>query len=146
MYHVRSKLQRSCIFSKFFAVFRKVLITLTFEMVCLRKKRKHFWWGGWMLTELTIFMSWTPASLTTFHWDEISFLPRVWKRKQMRATNESQRHWHSYSLRSVRIPCLPQTFLLLLQRNPNSAPSSELLLKRCRCTPQLCKNWERSDV
>ena len=37
-------------------------------MVCLRKKRKPFWWSGWMLTEVTIFMSWIPASVTTFHW------------------------------------------------------------------------------
>ena len=53
--------------------------------------------------------------------------------QQMRANalgkHEGQRRWHSCSLRSVRIPCFV-TFLLLLQRSPNSASLNELLLKK----------------
>ena len=65
MYHACSKFQKRLDFRK---VLRKVLLTLTFEMVWLRKMWKRFCWSGWMLTEVTIFMSWIPASVTTFRW------------------------------------------------------------------------------
>ena len=58
--------------------------------------------------------------------------------QQMRANaigkHEGQRHWHSYSPRFT-----PQTFLLLVQLNPNCVSPNELFLKRRRCRASLCK-------
>ena len=55
---------------------------------------------------------------------------RLWNRKQMRATSEGQR---MLATLLAYLLFTPQTFLLLLQLNPNSASPIESLLKRGRC-------------